>query len=65
MSPRIVTSEPAFRAPVGQWQRDRAAGRILPMVDSQGRQMSFGRWWAELCCAAVVIGVPLALLVLA
>ncbi len=28
---RIHTSEPAFRAPLNQWQRDRATGTIHPM----------------------------------
>lgn len=31
MSPRIQTSEPAFHAPVSQWQRERARGRLQPM----------------------------------
>jgi hypothetical protein len=31
MSPRIQTSEPAYRAPTSQWQRERARGRLQPM----------------------------------
>lgn len=31
MSPRIQTSEPAYRGHMSQWQRDRA-GRVEPMA---------------------------------
>jgi hypothetical protein len=31
MTARIQTSEPAFRAPMSQWQRDRT-GRVEPMA---------------------------------
>lgn len=31
MSARIRTSEPAYRAPVSQWQSERARGTLLPM----------------------------------
>ena len=41
MSPRIQTSEPAYHAPVSQWQRERARGRLQPMEQSDVQELTW------------------------
>lgn len=50
MSPRIQTSEPAYHAPVSQWQRERARGRLQPM-----ETLPVSRWEARATYAVVVL----------
>lgn len=60
MSPRIQTSEPAFHAPVSQWQRERARGTLQPMVDEHGRPWTLFRLVFELFLCACALFLPFA-----
>lgn len=50
MQPRIYTSEGAYHAPVSQWQRERARGRLQPM-----ETLPVGRWEARATYAVVAL----------
>lgn len=60
MQPRIYTSEGAYHAPVSQWQRERARGRLQPMVDEHGQPWTLIRLACEAFLCACALFLPFA-----
>lgn len=56
MTPRIHTSEPAFRPHMSQWQRDKASGVIHPLTDD-GTPLWHGIVAGLMLVAAIVAAI--------
>lgn len=48
MSARFTTSEPPFRAPVSQWQSERARGVLRPLETPADRRFNRYCYWLGL-----------------